>query len=764
MPHKGQNDRHKSRSDDLFSRINVHGTSTTVHKNYSSTTKFKPKPKGKYEPKSNSSHKELNDKRANPFDNLKVYDDENTGDVLVSSNSKSKEDSDELDKFMPSSKYIKKDTQKENALDSSKTSTSKSETNPKSPHRSTKPPADARPVASSKRNADIPIRTDSSERISHHKPKTKDTYRNDNNFSHDSSPPPKPSRNGSSIEDDLSHPKFSRSNKTYNDRFNDHNSSKPKHRNLSQSPKRSRREKERSRERERPRSYDKDKLFGGKYRHSQRDSDRHSDYDDQYKKQKRGYRNTQESKRRHEEVENDDAGAKDKDFAIPKGPSSWRSAQSKPVYEFREKDRHHDDVRFDERPSRRWHSESGPEESRQRPHSNHKSQKHSVTSFLESSFLSYNRGSIFKRTCQVGEGTYGKVYKAVNIKTNNMVALKRLRLEAERDGVPITAVREIKLLQSLQHNNIVQLQEMMVEQNQFYMVFEYTDHDLAGLLAIPDLKLSLGNIKYMFRQAMEGLAFVHHRGVLHRDIKGSNILVTSSGQVKLADFGLARSINMYVRPSDAMYTNRVITLWYRPPELLLGETHYDGSVDIWGMGCLLIEFFTRKAIFQGNEEVSQLLNIYKTMGTPDQNGWSEAQSLPWYSMLAPSRYVPSRFAELYQKSLPSSVFSLAEKMLQLNPKNRLTAHQVLQDELFHENPPEQVPTQIKDLKGEWHDFEAKQRKKKAREVIKRKEREQLQDQQRQQSKQQKAEGESLGNHAHGNMSTEVGDSEKNGSK
>lgn len=118
----------------------------------------------------------------------------------------------------------------------------------------------------------------------------------------------------------------------------------------------------------------------------------------------------------------------------------------KPVYEFREKDRHHDDVRFDERPSRRWHSESGPEESRQRPHSNHKSQKHSVTSFLESSFLSYNRGSIFKRTCQVGEGTYGKVYKAVNIKTNNMVALKRLRLEAERDGVPITAVREIKLL------------------------------------------------------------------------------------------------------------------------------------------------------------------------------------------------------------------------------------------------------------------------------------------------------------------------------
>lgn len=469
---------------------------------------------------------------------------------------------------------------------------------------------------------------------------------------------------------------------------------------------------------------------------------------------------------------------------IPKGPSSWRNARpSKPSSEYREKDRHRDDdsnrrrdedrhrgedryrdddrhredFSHNERSSwKSWNKELGHEkgkiESRSKKPFNSSFSSNSVTKsknnrfdtlplpFVESSYLSYNSASIFKRTCQVGEGTYGKVYKAVNIRTNNMVALKRLRLEAERDGVPITAVREIKLLQSLQHKNIVQLQEMMVERSQFYMVFEYADHDLAGLLAIPNLKLSLGNIKYMFRQAMEGLAFVHHRGVLHRDIKGSNILVTSSGQVKLADFGLARSINIYVRPQDAMYTNRVITLWYRPPELLLGETHYDCSVDIWGMGCLLMEFFTRKAIFQGTEEVSQLLNIYKTMGTPAQNGWDEAQSLPWHSMLSPSRLVPSRFAELYKDKIPELVFNLVEQMLQMNPRKRITARQVLQDDFFQKGPEEEVPLQIKDLKGEWHDFEAKQRKKKAKEASRKKEKQQQMEKQQQHNQMERDHG------------------------
>ncbi|VVT56418.1 uncharacterized protein SAPINGB_P005048 [Magnusiomyces paraingens] len=339
----------------------------------------------------------------------------------------------------------------------------------------------------------------------------------------------------------------------------------------------------------------------------------------------------------------------------------------------------------------------------------------------ESSFLEYRVDSVFKRISQVGEGTYGKVYKAVNTKTQNMVALKRLRLETERDGVPITAVREIKLLQLLRHHNIVQLQEMMVERNQIFMVFEYSDHDLAGVLSIPGLRLTVGNVKFLFRQVMEGLKYVHHCGVLHRDIKCSNILVSADGVVKLADFGLARQVD--VLNPDAIYTNRVITLWYRPPELLLGATKYGAAVDIWGMGCILVELFTRVAIFQANEEVSQLLAIYKTMGTPDQNEWPEAEQLRWAKVLAPSRSLPSRFDERYRGRVPESALALAREMLALNPARRVSASDSLCHPFLEQGPKDEKPPQLADLSGEWHDYEAKRRRRKAREVVKQKERE-----------------------------------------
>lgn len=340
---------------------------------------------------------------------------------------------------------------------------------------------------------------------------------------------------------------------------------------------------------------------------------------------------------------------------------------------------------------------------------------------LESSYLEYRTESVFKRISQVGEGTYGKVYKAVNTRTNNMVALKRLRLETERDGVPITAVREIKLLQLLRHKNIVSLQEMMVERSQIFMVFEYADHDLAGVLAIPGLKMSVGNVKFIFRQVMDGLNYIHHCGVLHRDIKCSNILVSSKGHVLLADFGLARQVDL-MNP-DAIYTNRVITLWYRPPELLLGASKYGGAVDIWGMGCILLELFTRVAIFQANEEVGQLLAIYQTMGTPEHNDWLEARDLPWAELLAPSRSLPPRFDRMFRDRVPEPALALAREMLALNPAHRITARDTLRHEFLTKGPPDEKPAQLADLAGEWHDYEAKKRRRKAREVAKQKEKE-----------------------------------------
>ena len=198
---------------------------------------------------------------------------------------------------------------------------------------------------------------------------------------------------------------------------------------------------------------------------------------------------------------------------------------------------------------------------------------------------------------QVGEGTFGKVYKAKNTTSGKFVALKRIRMEAERDGFPVTAMREIKLLQSLRHENVVQLYEMMVSNGQtfrhgiahtltsflgsVFMVFEYMDHDLTGILSQTQFTFSNAHLKSLCQQMLAGLAYLHHKGVIHRDIKGSNILINNRGELKLGDFGLAR---FYQKRRKSDYTNRVITLWYRPPELLFGTTVYGPEVDMWSAG------------------------------------------------------------------------------------------------------------------------------------------------------------------------------------
>jgi cyclin-dependent kinase 12/13 len=200
--------------------------------------------------------------------------------------------------------------------------------------------------------------------------------------------------------------------------------------------------------------------------------------------------------------------------------------------------------------------------------------------------------------------------------TQDIVALKKIRMDNEKEGFPITAIREIKILKKLRHKNVVDLKEIVTSKanasnghkGSIYLVFEYMDHDLTGLAERPGMKFSLPQIKCYMKQLLTGLHYCHINNILHRDIKGSNLLINNNGVLKLADFGLAKSItNENANP----LTNRVITLWYRPPELLLGATQYGPSVDMWSAGCIFAELVHGKPILPGKGEMEQLDLIFR---------------------------------------------------------------------------------------------------------------------------------------------------------
>lgn len=321
------------------------------------------------------------------------------------------------------------------------------------------------------------------------------------------------------------------------------------------------------------------------------------------------------------------------------------------------------------------------------------------------SFLIQKRdSSIYERILQVGEGTYGKVYKARNTVTGRMVALKKLRLESEREGFPITSIREIKLLQSFNHPNVSTLTEIMVEsQKTVYMIFDYADNDLSGLLLNKQIEIGVAQCKHIFKQLLQGMEYLHDNGILHRDIKGSNILVDNRGRLRITDFGLARRMKR-----DKDYTNRVITLWYRPPELLLGTTKYSEEVDMWGCGCVLVELFNKSAAFQGQNEVEQLDSIFKIMGTPTIDQWPTLFEMPWFFMVIPQhteRY-PNIFRNRFSHAIPSeSCFQLAEGLLNYDQDKRLSATGALQSPYFKEDP-QPEPLVLEGYAG-CHEYEVK---------------------------------------------------------
>ncbi|CAK9859869.1 unnamed protein product [Sphagnum jensenii] len=343
--------------------------------------------------------------------------------------------------------------------------------------------------------------------------------------------------------------------------------------------------------------------------------------------------------------------------------------------------------------------------------------------------LSWGSRSVdfFEKIEQIGEGTYGQVYMAREKATGEVVALKKVRMDNEKEGFPITAIREIKILKKLQHENVIKLKEIVTskgpekedqikpgEANKFkgsiYMVFEYMDHDLTGLSDRPGMRFSVPQIKCYMRQLLTGLHYCHVNQVLHRDIKGSNLLIDNNGNLKLADFGLARSFSS--DQNGQPLTNRVITLWYRPPELLMGSTRYTPAVDMWSVGCIFAELLHGKPILPGKNETEQMQKIADLCAFPDETNWPGVSKLPFYKTLKPDRPTKRRVKDVF-KSFDRHALELLERMLTLDPECRISAKDALDAEYFWTEPFPCLPSSLPKYEAS-HEYQTKKKRQQKR--------------------------------------------------
>ncbi|NXD87876.1 CDK3 kinase, partial [Halcyon senegalensis] len=295
---------------------------------------------------------------------------------------------------------------------------------------------------------------------------------------------------------------------------------------------------------------------------------------------------------------------------------------------------------------------------------------------------------VFQKVEKVGEGTYGVVYKARNKRTGQLVALKKIRLDSEMEGVPSTAIREIALLKELKHPNIVRLLDVIQSQKQLYMVFEYLNQDLKKYMDSShtrDFPLSL--VKNYLFQLLQGVSFCHSHRVIHRDLKPQNLLINEAGAIKLADFGLARAFGVPLRA----YTHEVVTLWYRAPEILLGCKYYSTAVDIWSIGCIFGEMVTRKALFPGDSEIDQLFRIFRTLGTPTEETWPGVTQLPDYQWDFP-QWARKEMKEIVP-NLDQDGRDLLVQLLLYDPSRRISAKAALSHRYFIRKSPQKPEEQ-----------------------------------------------------------------------
>ena len=237
----------------------------------------------------------------------------------------------------------------------------------------------------------------------------------------------------------------------------------------------------------------------------------------------------------------------------------------------------------------------------------------------------------FENMEKIGEGAYGKVYSCTHKQTGKKFALKKMYLTNEEEGIPSTAIREIALLKELDHINIIKLNDVIHYNKRLILVFDFADEDLKKFMTSIEGEIPIKIVKSFTYQMIKGIENCHKNKVLHRDIKPQNLLISGKKILKLADFGLARASGVPVKN----YTNEVVTLWYRPPDVLLGNIVYNKTIDMWGIGCILAEMVSseKTPIFCGNNESDQLAKIFKVCGSPNTQDWPGVKSLPAYTKM-----------------------------------------------------------------------------------------------------------------------------------
>jgi len=294
----------------------------------------------------------------------------------------------------------------------------------------------------------------------------------------------------------------------------------------------------------------------------------------------------------------------------------------------------------------------------------------------------------FVKIEKIGEGTYGVVFKGKNKKTGEIVAMKKIRLESEDEGVPSTAIREISLLKELQHPNIVYLQDVLMQEAKLYLIFEFLTMDLKKYMdtAIPkDGQMDPKLAKSYTYQLLQGMLFCHQRRVLHRDLKPQNLLIDNNGAIKIADFGLARAFGIPVR----VYTHEVVTLWYRAPEILLGSPKYSCPIDIWSVGTIFAEMVNRRPLFQGDSEIDQLFRIFRVLKTPTEELWPGVTQLPDFKATFPSWSTENLKSSM--KNIDPEGLDLLKQMLVYDPSKRISAKKALLHPYFDDLDKNSLP-------------------------------------------------------------------------